>query len=486
MMDDADFNKLEQKLISIDSSIQHAITSNAPFPSSTITIELLSSLLNVITVMQATLTSGHHRNHDLEATIKAIAVINERLVSAVTTIFNSEHSALLVSQVWRNVFAPTYTSDGHSLPSTAAYQRICIYQLYSSYRVIHNYFGNHNMEWFISFTSFKQSLINALPLELVKPFILLYNDFSVDTKQSVFTRICSDGSFGDFIARLSSSDDTLDICSNLLRFVSSSNIAVDTAIVCSTVRQLAQRAVTAYNIRTITTELLLKKPYPFMYCQAVIQALPNRRAIVESIEIIAALWGHQETISRGNRAMQEHLTNLLLYSLSQVTSADLTDESDANKLPIMFTLSSGVSKYLDLPDSTTRKCGLKVATVYGRLLGQELKFDELTDIDLKFDGLGLDQSVTTSISSNPKDIAKTQKSPGDGKPLNSTATTRLYESSSDDEANSDSELEAFEIKEPSATPKSSNYLRHCLECKYSSIEYDIIDYFQLSGFVCRG
>lgn len=182
--------------------------------------------------------------------------------------------------------------------------------------------------------------------------------------------------------------------------------------------------------------LLLKKSFDDDIARAIINSFPVD-ALIDVLDLVGLVWGSRLFISRGDTKMQQYLTKAIMYALDKLPPTVGIDSCGSSGLPISILLSTGISAYLDLSDTSARLLGMRVAMKVARHSSQELVFDEVIEADLKL--------CTTSLS------------------LPSLQSDSEVELKLDvqEHSDTDSELDAFDIADE--PPHSACYLRTCLD-----------------------
>ena len=202
--------------------------------------------------------------------------------------------------------------------------------------------------------------------------------------------------------------------------------------------------------QSVIDSLLLRKASDENVARLVVNLLPSG-SVVELIDAVSSLWGERLFVSRGDVKMQCFLTNSLLCALERIEGSNL-HQSGSSGTPVIISLSTGVSTYLDTSDKRSRICGMRVAKKFSAMMGHDLAFDELEEYDrcqLAYDRFA--SSTKESIEEN-KSNSKELK------------TNEQRDEEEEDARSSDSELEAFDLgEEPINRVSTTNYLRECIE-----------------------
>ncbi len=163
--------------------------------------------------------------------------------------------------------------------------------------------------------------------------------------------------------------------------------------------------------------------------------------LVSVVDHVASLWGDRLFVARGNNKLQEHLTNILLFSLQRMKIEDLKGESYRG-VSLIVILSSGVSAHLDSTDSSIQRRGMVVGKCFSSMLGATIDFDfSSNDIDKEKKRSTAFESLIDSDGSDSDDIVE----------LDSLTHASTEITCSGDESN------------------RIVYLRHCLESKFQTV-----------------
>lgn len=319
-------------------------------------------------------------------------------------------------------------------------------QFLTSYRLIANCY--HNLDEFnITPTMFYQYLIQAVPLSIAREVAKCHDAIPADCIQAIVDRFCADPEFVAEYINIASTD----IISTFLLKILSRHNRLDGRLSIPLVRKLLTRAIDIddrYHL-IIIEDYILKKPYGEEIAQVIAQTLFQDtalsseefdRRIVDCLDIVARQWSSPVFISKGDEKMQKYLTTFIIASLRHCKDNHLQRYSSlsSSRNPLVVTLSNGISSYLDADDSASRQCGMRVAKVFAHIMGHDLHFEELQE------------SISESIGDHE---TKLNQNP-----------TNTVEEADDDESDSDtSELEAYDLEEPNAIPRSANYLKECVE-----------------------
>jgi len=199
----------------------------------------------------------------------------------------------------------------------------------------------------------------------------------------------------------------------------------------------------------VIDELLLRKAADAEIARTIVSCFPLE-GLIDLIDQVSSVWGEKLFVSRGEMKMQNFLTETLLASLERVDSS-LLMRSGERRIPLIISLSSGVSTYLDATDKRSRILGMKVARRFSAILGQEINFAELDEVEMN------EHSVSYSSKEGQSNIGKFAE-------IVEEEEKEKADSHVPEDESSDSELEAYEIGEENVgVASSTNYLRTCLE-----------------------
>jgi len=216
----------------------------------------------------------------------------------------------------------------------------------------------------------------------------------------------------------------------------------------------------------VVDTLFLRKAGDARAAQVIVTCFPLV-GLVELIDTVVSVWGEKMFVARGERKLQGYLTEALLSSLERTDSAMLMSSTE-RKIPIIISLSTGVSTYLDASDKRSRIFGMRVAKRFSAILGQEISFEELDD-----EKDGSPSSLTPALKGEVQPTGALE-SRGQNEDQKKNEHIEVVDV---DEQSSDSELEAFELgEERVGEVPSTNYLRICLEMlQYSETKPDARD-----------
>ena len=192
----------------------------------------------------------------------------------------------------------------------------------------------------------------------------------------------------------------------------------------------------------VVDTLLLKKALDEPAAASIMRLLPAQ-SLPEALEAIASVWGCRLFISRGDLKMQRYLTAAILTGIEGAAEAGM---GDGAALPLSVVFSTGISAYLDLSSSASRLLGMRVAMKVAALTGHDLVFDEVIEAD--------EQAAAVPKNGTPR---------ADASHLVKTDEKNLSQPKNDDESDSDSELEAFDLGADDDAKPSACYLRTCLD-----------------------
>jgi hypothetical protein len=150
----------------------------------------------------------------------------------------------------------------------------------------------------------------------------------------------------------------------------------------------------ASRAHSLSEELLLKRPADEPIACLVMEMLPMQHdCLLRTMHAVAALWAERLFVRRADQAMQSYLSHSLLSGLNRLSSAAVAEGSSSNSssedkaaflyrtgprgVPLLVTLSQGVSAYLDCAESVCRLNGMKVACCFSAITGHALSFPEL-------------------------------------------------------------------------------------------------------------
>ena len=191
---------------------------------------------------------------------------------------------------------------------------------------------------------------------------------------------------------------------------------------------------------TIVGLLLLRKAVDEETAAIIMNSI-HEENLLESIDSVAALWGEKLFVNRGDIKMQLYLASALNTGLLRIAKmqqinpeTNILEKSGSRKVPLIITLSTGISSYLDSSDRRSRLSGMKIARFVSELMGHELIFDELEEEEIKNENVEQVQKTVVNVPNL-------------------------------EESDSDSDFEPFDIYEEndSKTVLSANYLRSCLD-----------------------
>jgi hypothetical protein len=235
---------------------------------------------------------------------------------------------------------------------------------------------------------------------------------------------------------------------------------------------LVQRACKEIKGISVAEHVLLRRASNPMVAECIINSLPAED-IVDVAGSVAALWGERIFVCKGDHSFQASLTAALLAALKRLNATDLSKPT-AGGGPLAVLLSSGISTYLDQTEKQTRIRGMKVASQFSVMMGQNLVFDELLEEEKKesLQDTTLVASSDATVSLIPGGAAaaggidKGRRDNNGGYPIEAGDNSDIDA----DTDSSDSELEAYDMEDEgslSSTARlpNTNYLRICLESK---------------------
>lgn len=206
--------------------------------------------------------------------------------------------------------------------------------------------------------------------------------------------------------------------------------------------------------------LILAKPTCSLHAvDSIVLAIPTA-CIPELIDTVGVVWGDQFFISRGDINMQALLTKVLLAALTRSSREQLLTSVGSRNITIELVLTMGISNYLDVDNLKIRSQGLRVATAYAKLLGEELLFpelnNELTTMNTipKNELVLCNNEIVTAIDNN-KNVYENQNGPINDDDDDNDITG--YDVEEDDDIGFGSAMDKSNMK-----ILQTNYLRDCL------------------------
>ena len=335
---------------------------------------------------------------------------------------------------------------------------------------------------------------------------LLVDNVNNETKLSILDIVFSDEILFIEFFHCFTSNHAYDWIENILFYYTKKNfnnnkLQDNYKVILSTV---LNKVMEEYSYHAIIELCFLQKSYPNELGILLVELLPVSY-YYHIISSVALLWGDALFLSKGNLLWEEYLTTILLQTISYMSQSQLTqingDHSltnpsrnnenqfhhnslNRNNIPLIVSLSRGVSAHLDIQDIRVRIHGMKVAKVFSKIMGHDIHFEELdnrNDCDSNINSIYNMNNRHHPNRDNQNIIMQNNIQ----KPNSSHATKQdVFRNESiffndiaddegeDDDESTDSELEPIHESSDTANllndsqpSKSSYYLRECLGSK---------------------
>lgn len=228
----------------------------------------------------------------------------------------------------------------------------------------------------------------------------------------------------------------------------------------------------ADSFNKLVDALFLQKPSTLEMCYMYVTSF-TQKYYVDIILRIGGIWSESVFVRRSDISMRQFLTASLILLLMRLDDNALSNhkaednEVDSNKLnlygKVVTVLSRGVSVYLDSADSSTRMCGMRVASAFSKLIGQKIEFTELKSSNINDEAVFL--NIKNHLSSDPLvddsniSVAETRRSDENSSGVRVVVTSNNNngdDTSSDSDVDDSDHLKPYYIKESDKSVQIGN------------------------------